>query len=172
MPTDTLQTTAGVQVNLVGFQNHALGTVAPARRYLVKNTLPASAGMMTMVRVYVKLVNGRFKPQTGPGAPDPNLQGLEMMADKWVEVRSLGLNTPVNTPDVPEGVTPFKPIGGPYGLNDNGTEEGPDNYLALPDIPVGQYVLIEVRPRIPASPETERIASVRFGVSFRRENLD
>lgn len=156
MPVDNLRNKEGAELHEIVFHNLVRGSYSDIRRYRIFNP---SLVTMTSVRIYAKLTSGAFVG----GSKE---MGQEMQDQKWVQVRSLGLGTDVDTASPSESLVPFKPIGGTYGLAENGSDLGPNNYLALPDIVVGQYVLIELRIYVPSNATTERTATCRWGVSF------
>lgn len=130
---------AGTVRSLV-WPNVTVGTTGTAVQVRVQNVSSAPAVTLTSLRVFCKLVSGGF---TG------GLElGSEAMSERWFEVRLL-----------PAGA--WKPVGGPFGGGDPAA-----NYLDLPNLAPGASVDIEIRPSVPATPDTQRRAQVRLGVAY------
>ncbi len=129
-------------VNAVHVRNQAAGTISSTGTIKFVNP---KAYILQTLRVALQLSTGLFT-----GGTDE--QGQEMQDEQWIEVRK-------------QGDVTWVPIGGPYGLDDTGAEEG-TNFLALPNLGVGASVTIEYRVNIPGAAATARITTGRFIVSW------
>lgn len=140
----------GNPVNAAGFRNLTHGEASAVQTFVLTNT----------VRPY-SLVNVRLFVQTMPGGEftgGTDEQGQEMQDEQWVEARI-------------QGDTDWVPIGGPYGLDDLGAEEG-DDFLQLPDLDYLETVTIEIRVNVPSTTSTHRVAGVRLGWSWDDETSE
>ncbi len=128
------------QVTEFTWRNLAKGVTTSINTVLVKNVHASSTA--TLVRLGALLAHGAFTGGT-------DAQGQEALDEKWLQAKLTADST-------------WKPIGGPYGLEEDGD---PLNYLDLPDLVPGASVSVDVRVVIPVSPSTDRMARVRLVAS-------
>jgi len=155
-------------LKVFGVPNIAKGGLGDVFRFIVENV---GTVLLTNIRIAAEYANGRFDVDVDvDGAvEDANLLGKEAVDERWLEVRWIGINTPVGAASPDEGAFPFKPVGGPYGLAEDGSEMDVAAYLAVPNLAAGHYAVCESRVRVPAGAATVRQTALGMVVSFEGE---
>lgn len=101
----------------------------------------------------------------GIGANDPNMfmegvgniNGEELVKEKWIQARSNGVVDPGNVGIVDDAMTVFVPIGGDPNID-------PTNFLQIGDMPPNTARIIELILTVPANAESDGVVSFQLFV--------